>query len=98
MNSLGATYVVQEDFEQAMLYFQKSITIAKTLNDIRTLAYNYGSMGEVFLLQKQNDSAMHYFIESKRLIVELGSKRGYAVAEHLIGQAHFALKEYEKSE
>ena len=39
-----------------------------------------------------------YFVKSKKLIVELGRKSGFAVAEHLIGQAHFALNEFEQSE
>ncbi|MDA3890678.1 MAG: histidine kinase [Salinivirgaceae bacterium] len=98
MNSLGAAYVVQKNYNLAMLYFKKSAKIADLRGDKRTVAYNYGSMGEVFMYEHALDSAMHYFVESKKIIIELDSKKGRAVAEHLIGQAHFAMGNYKEAE
>jgi hypothetical protein len=97
MNTIGATLVVQKDYERAMKYFKMSTEIATQRKDKRTLAYNYGNMGEIFLLQLQPDSAMYYFQLSRDWLVELNSDTGMGVAEHLIGQAYYALEAYDKA-
>jgi len=97
MNTIGATLVVQKDYERAMKYFQMSLEIARQRKDQRTLAYNFGNIGEIYLVKNQPDSAMHYFQLSRDWLVELNSDTGMGVAEHLIGQAYFELKEYEKA-
>ncbi len=97
MNTIGATLVVQKDYPRAMKYFQRSNKIAEQRKDNRTLAYNYGNMGEVYLLTHQPDSAMYYFQISREMLVKLGSTKGMGVAEHLIGQAYFELKNYSKA-
>ncbi|MCW3805087.1 tetratricopeptide repeat-containing sensor histidine kinase [Plebeiibacterium marinum] len=97
MNTIGATLVVQKEYDRAMTYFQKSSDIARQRNDKRTLAYNYGSVGEIFLLTNRPDSAMRYFQISRNWLLELNSSKGMGVAEHLIGQAYMALKDYERA-
>ncbi|AHW62373.1 Tetratricopeptide repeat-containing protein [Draconibacterium orientale] len=94
MNALGTTLILQKDYNRAMSYFRQSSAIAKQRNDMRTLAYNYGSMGEILLAEKQADSAMYYFDISRDMLVQTGSDSGMGVAEHLIGKAFLAKKDY----
>lgn len=94
MNALGTTLILQKDYNRAMSYLRQSSAIAKQRNDNRTLAYNYGSMGEIMLKKNQADSAMYYFKISRDMLVETGSDTGMGVAEHLIGKAFFAIKDY----
>lgn len=94
MNALGTTLILQKDYNRAMSYLRQSSAIAKQRNDNRTLAYNYGSMGEIMLIKNQADSAMYYFKISRDMLVETGSDSGMGVAEHLIGKAFFAKKDY----
>ncbi len=86
---LGSAYVAQKDYDKAMQYFRKSITLGKMNNDKRTLAYNYSTMGEVFLLQNQIDSAILYLNQGKILKTELGNRRSIPISDHLTGQAYY---------
>ena len=94
MNALGTTLILQKDYNRAMTYLRQSSVIAKQRNDNRTLAYNYGSMGEIMMAKNQIDSAIYYFEISRNMLVETGSDSGMGVAEHLIGKAFLAKKDY----
>jgi tetratricopeptide (TPR) repeat protein len=63
---------------------------AKKYDDEKTISYNYGMLGEIFLAKNQIDSALHYFQLGKELKFKLNFDKGIAVSNHLIGQALFA--------
>lgn len=96
-NVLGATYYAQEDYDKALYFLNRSLASSLKENDIRTTSYNYGCLGEVYMARDMADSALYYFVEGRKMKEELDYDKGLAVSDHLIGQAYFAMGDYDRA-
>ncbi|MCF8308054.1 MAG: sensor histidine kinase [Bacteroidales bacterium] len=66
-NNIGMIYTELDDFENALLIFNKALKINKKLNDTLTRAAIYSNMGDVFKKQDKVDKAFNYYNRSLKL-------------------------------
>ncbi|MCF8230690.1 MAG: sensor histidine kinase [Bacteroidales bacterium] len=66
-NNIGMIYTELDDFENALLIFNKALEINKNLNDTLTRAAIYSNMGDVFQKKDKVDKAFNYYNRSIKL-------------------------------
>ncbi|HPD94616.1 MAG: tetratricopeptide repeat-containing sensor histidine kinase [Bacteroidales bacterium] len=89
------------DYDNAIEYYQKSLTIAREVQNDRLCAYNLNNLGMVNTHLKNYEKAIENYSESSQIIKKIGDEIEYAkvksnVAELnvLLGNLDKALKQY----
>ena len=93
--SIGDTYTVAEDMDNAILYYNKAIDILKEIElDLRqkaSLATAYLNAGDTYFLMGENPQALAYFEQSGVLFKEIGDQQALAYNQGNIGLVQAAL-------
>ncbi len=74
------------DYNNAIDYYQKSLTIARKINDKRLCAYNLNNLGMVHTYLKNYKAAIENYTESSHVIEELGDKIEFAKIQNNIAE------------
>ncbi|MCO5266676.1 MAG: tetratricopeptide repeat-containing sensor histidine kinase [Lentimicrobium sp.] len=88
-------------YDNAIEYYQKSLTIARKLEDSRLCAYNLNNLGMVNTYLKNYTKAIENYTESAKIIKETGDTIEFAKIENniaelnmLMGKPEEALQQY----
>ena len=95
--NIGKVYSLRKDYESALLYYNKALSIAEKNEDIildkeKSIVYN--GMGEAFLLNKDYENSQKSF--EKALEFKIGEEER-AQIETNIGRIYFNKAEYQKA-
>ncbi|MEW4924628.1 tetratricopeptide repeat protein [Algibacter sp. 2305UL17-15] len=95
--NLGASYDVLGDFDKAISYLKKALSIAKANKNEQRVAYSLNNLGTVYLNQGNYPLALEHFKESLYIDEKLGDSLG--IANHLanIGRVYKTQKHYDKA-
>ncbi len=67
LEAIGYSYYNQEDYESAIIYFQKRLKLAKEKNNSYQMAHSYCSLGESYFESKQYDKSETMFKRAKKI-------------------------------
>jgi signal transduction histidine kinase len=70
LNNLGLINIQQQNYKQALIYFNKSYSIAKSLNDKKNISLSLNNIADIYSKQNEYEKAMKYF----KITLELNKK------------------------
>ncbi len=79
-NTIGMIYRSNAEYDKALLYFNKSLSIAKKSNDLQWQAISAGNIGSVYFLQKKYDAALPLMKIDFEVSLKYGDKINAAIA------------------
>jgi two-component system, sensor histidine kinase and response regulator len=91
------SYYIDNNATKAIGYFEKTVELAKKLNDRLRQANAYYDLGFCYLLKGDYDQSLHYYQQSEKIYSELNDKRRLANAYISIGNVFFQHKNFDKS-
>lgn len=91
--NLGVMYMQGEQYDEARLYFQRSLTIYRQLGDPWTIGATLSNLGQTALLQGRLDDAQAHFHEG--LQVAMRGNNTQVALDVLMGVAHVAAEKGE---
>lgn len=96
-NNIGNLYM-DGDFDRALEYYNKSLTIAKKLNIESLLASIYGSLGNIYQRKKNYYIALANYQKSVNIFKKINNPVGITQGLQNIGVAFFNLNQINKAE
>ncbi|MEG2336371.1 MAG: tetratricopeptide repeat protein, partial [Bacteroidales bacterium] len=98
-NSLGSLFASRSYFEDADIYFKKSLRIYKKHKDLRGQHIVYSNMGGNLLLQGKAEEALVCFLEVQKIVTQekyIGEEKVYAA--FYLGAVYAALRKFDLAE
>ncbi len=89
LNNIGVIYKVQENYEQALLYFESSLEIEKFLDNELQLSIRHYNIGEAYLEIDSLSLAELYFTNSLIIEERNNNKEGIQFGYFGLGQVDF---------
>ncbi|MDB5007148.1 MAG: hypothetical protein JWP45_1541 [Mucilaginibacter sp.] len=97
-NNIGNLYR-DNDYDQALEYFQKSLTIAKKLSDNKKLmAPIYMNMGNVYYSKKSFNQALSFYNKSNEMFIVLKDSVNLVQCMQNKGVVYYSLNQFQKAE
>ncbi|HOF01129.1 MAG TPA: tetratricopeptide repeat protein [Spirochaetota bacterium] len=101
-NSQSANeYVKKIEYKKALVYLEESLRYNKLADNISGISLNYADIGKVWLLMNDFNKGLSYYNLAKQTIDNESGEGNYqketAYILNALGEAHYLLKEYEKS-
>ena len=98
IHNLGCEYKLNEQYDQALAHFKKSLMLAKKYNYERVVLRAYLELGEVLVIKQEFTQALNYFNRSLLISQNRGDKEGIAQSYNGIGMLHDAQRVFVKAE
>lgn len=92
----GQIYMVEEKYDSAMIYYNKSVAFAEQANNNDLLGGAYSMIGSMYTTQSKLDIALEYYFKALSCL-EFTSRRKYGQALEHIGQLYRKLKDLDKA-
>ena len=67
LNTQGATFYIQGNYEQALLYYQKSLAISEDIGDKKLIANANSNIGLVLFDKGSYEQALWYYDKSLKI-------------------------------
>lgn len=96
-NNIGLLFFRQNEFQQSISYYQKSIPIKKKLNKLGALALTYNNIGISYYYLGLLDSVLINFERSLHIYEDIDDKFGQARPLSNIGEIYYLKGHYEKA-
>ena len=84
-------------FDKAVEYFNKSLSLAVQLKDSSLISYNYNNLGQAYYFAKNYKQALNYYTLSKAIKKSLEDERGLGNAYGNISSVYFDTKQYDSA-
>jgi len=94
LNTQGATFYIQGNYESALEYYDKSLKIKEELGNKRGMATSYNNIGEIYEEQGNYEKALKYYNKSLKIEEEVGNKTGMAGSYNNMGSLAFEQGNY----
>ena len=91
MNGLGNIFLVLNNSEQALNYFQQALSIEKEINSTLGQAINYANVAEAYYMGNDLDSALYFYEESLEQNKIIDSDIGIAICKRAMGVIYFEM-------
>ncbi|MBI1838524.1 MAG: tetratricopeptide repeat protein [Flavobacteriia bacterium] len=95
--SLGNSLKDQGKIDESIIYYQKSLSIAINLNNLKLIAGNYNNLGNVMRHRKKLIEALQYFQKALKINQKSKNKLWESYNFNNIGNTYSDLKQYQKS-
>jgi serine phosphatase RsbU (regulator of sigma subunit) len=96
-NSIGNTYLGNQDFDRAQEAFKESVKLATECGNLKMEAVANAGISSS-LLEKKPNEAMGYIQKSRQLFHQLGETENEAFTQTLLALIYIELKQYDKAE
>lgn len=96
-NNTGIVFQGKGEYERALDYYLKSVSLKEKLGLVKEMPASYGNMGNIFMLQGNYPKALEYFFKLLKISEELGNRNMRANTLANIGSVYHSLNEPEKS-
>ena len=88
LNIQGVTFHVKSNYNEALFYYKKSLTMAEKIGYREGMANNFVNIGSIYHKQNNYEEALLYYNKSLELTKETDDKRGMAASFHNIGSIY----------
>ena len=72
-NNIGLIYSIQGNYEKALDYYSKSVSIKKELGDKKGMGDSYHNIGVIYKEQGNYEKALDYLLKSKNINQEINT-------------------------
>ena len=96
-NNLGISYQAMGNYDTAMMYYTKTISIYEKLGDKRPIGTILSNIGDVLLMKGENSSALDYYLKALPLIENYEERHEKAKNYISIGKTCVKLKQNERA-
>eukprot|EP00731_Ephydatia_muelleri_P037227 Em0423g1a len=98
-NSLGNLFQSMGDYTEALQEYKKAVKLGEELNDLVSLGWAYGNMGNAHLGLHQKDAALHHLKKALALTIEHESTpQAISRAYNNLGTAYQSLEDFKGAE
>ena len=98
LNILGASYHLEVNYEKALDYYFRALSLAIELQDSMHMAQVHNNIGVLNMeVGNYKDAALNHFITAKELFYANNQQRFYAIALNNIGLVFKELRNYDKA-
>lgn len=95
LNFIGATYQVQDNYEQALNYFYKALQLSPSLSDSSLMVTIYNNIGDLNQRTGNYKAAIGFLLKALRM--DNNQDQSVSILNN-IGTVYLSLEEYEKGE
>lgn len=95
-NNIGNLYQMV-DYEKALGYFNRSLTIAQKYNDTSLIASLYLNMGNIYNRKNMNVAALNYYNKSHELFTKLNNTTILVQCLEDLGVIYYNLRDFAKA-
>ncbi|QSE96064.1 tetratricopeptide repeat-containing sensor histidine kinase [Fulvivirga lutea] len=88
IQNIGDTYKDLEDYENAIRYTEKAISLFRELNNETGLAVCINNLGEIYTIQGKYERALSNLMESRNLFIKYDNTRGESITTRNIGDIY----------
>ncbi|TES93006.1 MAG: tetratricopeptide repeat protein [Candidatus Cloacimonadota bacterium] len=85
LNTLGGIFYNRGNYNKALKYYQKTLTISKALNDKKGIGTASNNIGLVYHNKGELDTTLKYYKRYLAISEEIGDKKGIGIASNNIG-------------
>ncbi|MEI8301630.1 MAG: tetratricopeptide repeat protein, partial [Chlamydiota bacterium] len=93
-DQVAERFYLQDDYDNARLYYARSLNAAKETLDKSLIAEELSSLGDIYRLQDQNAAALNYLFQAVYLYKDLGMTEKMAHNLALIGDINRCVEHY----
>ncbi len=97
-NTMGVSHSVRGNYENATVFYFKSLDIRTKLNDIKGVASCLGNIGLCYQFQGRYQESVQYFTQSLEKYESINSTKGVGDALNNIGLVYQELEDYEEAQ
>jgi len=83
--------------EEAKVFFQKVVEIAKEINDTVRIIAAYGNLGNTYMITGEYEKSIEYFTKTIELYKKQGNEKGLSYSYGAMGNLYNNLLKYEKA-
>ncbi len=94
---IGTIYYLQDNFVNALDYFQQALRINRELNNIQALPACYNNLGLVYNNLGYYEEALNNHLKQLSFNEELNNKKGVAISNRHIGNVYNSMGENQKA-
>ncbi len=91
VNNIGNVYKKIKQYDEAIRFFEESVTVKKKLGHDEGVANSLLNIGLIYSIQTKTDSALQYLQQAKDIYVMLGNKRSVASVDLAIADVYYRL-------
>ena len=77
-NNLGIDYMIQEDNEKAIAYFQKVKFYSQSFNDSLRLGHALNNIGIIYGYEEEYEKELAFYDDAATIFLKIGEQTGYA--------------------
>jgi len=97
LNTQGVSYYSRSSFEEALLFYNKSIKLKQKTGNKKGIAASYNNIGAICEKQGDFEQALTYYNKSLIIDFEINYKSGVADSYNNIGNIHYLQKRYKQA-
>ncbi len=97
LNNLGVCYALIGKIQEAKQAHTRGLALKKQMGIPKEIAISLKNLGDVFLQERQLDSALHYYEEAKKIQTPLQNKEALLKIEIQIAEIFTAKKNYQQA-
>lgn len=94
-HAVGYRYYLSDDYETAILYYNKALEFARLTLDKALIADQLADVGDMYRLQDKNTKALNMLLQAMYLFKELGAKKELAHTYSLIGDLNRCVDQHQ---
>ena len=97
LNTQAASFYLQGNYEEALIYYKKSLKIRKEIGDKKGIAASLNNIGIIYNRQGNYEEAFIYYKKCLKIENEIGDKKGIASSLNNIGIIYSEQGNYEEA-
>lgn len=97
LNTKASCYYINEDFKNAITYYNKSLKLYEANKDIKGQSTIYNNLGNIYKEYGDFVKAINLYMKSLKIDEKLNNYKGQAIALNNIGILYADLDEFDKS-
>ncbi len=94
---IAKKFEVQGEYDKALIYYQKSLTIKELSYDKTAIAVSFINIASVLSKKREFENSILFFNKSLNIYIELGNKSRIAYCYNRLGLVYFENNNYEKA-
>lgn len=97
-SNLGLSYRKSSNFDKAIIYYKKALTIDDSLHKKNELAIDYSNIGGAYFAWKQYDEALSFFKKAYEIYLQYGFSRDVSSSLSNMASVYRVIEKYEEAE
>jgi tetratricopeptide (TPR) repeat protein len=97
LNTMGASHFFRSNYDSAVFYYNKCLSIREQIDDRKGIAAIYNNLGAIYKEQGFFEKAIVYYHRSLKIEEELGNRQGVAMSLNNLGIVYHSTANYPKA-